>query len=43
MRKETSQTKRVIQQVKTNAIRQVGNVLIKALTAFLSRLLGRNR
>lgn len=36
-----SQTKRAINQVKMSAIRQIGNVLLKALTAFLSRALGR--
>ena len=36
-----SQAKRAINQVKVSAIRQVGNVLLKSLTAFLSRFLGR--
>lgn len=36
-----SQAKRAINQVKVSAIRQIGNVLLKSLTVFLSRFLGR--
>lgn len=40
---KNSQAKRAINQVKVSAIRQIGNVLLKSLTAFLSRFLGRYR
>lgn len=38
-----SQTKRVLSQVKISFIRQIGNVLLKSITAALSRTLGRHR
>jgi hypothetical protein len=37
-----SQSKRAINQLKVSAIRQVGNVLIKSLTAVLSKVLKRH-
>lgn len=38
-----SQTKRAFSQVKISFIRQIGNVLLKSITAALSRALGRHR
>ena len=38
-----SQTKRALSQVKISFIRQIGNVLLKSITAALSRALGRHR